>query len=127
MALFCFFRSSLDPIAGPVSEEDGPLVYTVEERGTPLGRRRLTDSLGFSYRTNRAANGTTYWICSVNSKKRRCNVTVIEKSGNFHTGANSTHNHPARIGRNRQTWLRYKEQVTRQGIPANPFSLGVQH
>ena len=80
-------------------ETVGPteLTYRIVEEGTKRRRRKLIDSLGYSYNGKEKGKYTTYWQCTVRPKGNYCRATVKETDGDFVAGQQG-HNHQAEVG-----------------------------
>ncbi|XP_044164508.1 uncharacterized protein LOC114952152 isoform X2 [Acropora millepora] len=80
-------------------ETVGPteLTYRIVEEGTKRRRRKLIDSLGYSYNVKEKGKYTTYWQCTVRPKGNYCRATVKETDGDFVAGQQG-HNHQAEVG-----------------------------
>lgn len=76
-----------------------PITYQIEDHGTNQGKRKLSDSRGFTYtvKRQRKNNTITDWCCSVRLKAHRCPATVVQNGDNFRNGP-SAHNHQAKSG-----------------------------
>ncbi|XP_068689620.1 uncharacterized protein [Montipora foliosa] len=79
-------------------ETVGPteLTYRIVEEGTKRRRRKLIDSLGYSYNVKEKGKYTTYWQCTVRPKGNYCRATVKETDGDFVAGQQG-HNHQAEV------------------------------
>ncbi|KAL5006692.1 hypothetical protein ScPMuIL_015498 [Solemya velum] len=65
---------------------DEPITFKVLETGSKRGGRLLVSSDGFSYGVKNKNKSSTYWTCSVRSKKMRCPATVTQIGDNFRRG-----------------------------------------
>ena len=72
--------------------------FQIVEGGTIRGKRKLTDSFGYSFNVKNRLGSTTTWQCTIRTKYHRCRAAVTEKAdGSFLVGSR-THNHPPGFG-----------------------------
>ncbi|KAL3853821.1 hypothetical protein ACJMK2_017327 [Sinanodonta woodiana] len=90
-------KSLTDDSIKPESTTADVVTYTVVDKGTERGKRKLIASDGYTYTLKRQNKGITEWRCSIRNNVTACPVIIRQQSDSF-IEPQQTHLHAAKPG-----------------------------